>query len=272
LVIKKRQIIEDIKRCGLSKKNICIHSSYRSFGGVEGGPDSVVEAFLESGCTLIAPTFSFSHMIHPPENLRPKRNGIDYNNMSFLPTEKLPAYTPSENTLDVEEMGVISQAILEVDGRVRGSSPLCSFTGVGPYAAEIIRTQTPQDCMAPIRELALFEGVVLLAGVTLNKMTALHLAEQMAGRNLFLRWTAGTKNNVIYAETGGCSDGFDNLDLYINHIDKKERSGESTWRIFPINKMLKLSARVMQLKPEISHCKDVDCLRCNDAIAGGPII
>jgi aminoglycoside 3-N-acetyltransferase len=87
---------------------------------------------------------------------------------------------------------------------------------------------------------------------------------------MFLRWANNKDKVPAYAEAGGCSEGFVNLDAYINHLDKKEKCGESLWRVFPANKTLKQAARVIQLKPEITHCKDANCLRCNDAIAGGP--
>ena len=263
--------METIKKTGLAKKCVCLHSSFKSFGAVDGGPETVIEAFLESGCTLITPTFTFGYIVFPPENLRPKRNGADYAHMPWLTTGKNSIYNVSSGEIDLHEMGVIPQAMLEVEGRVRGNHPLCSFTAVGPYANEIIKVQEPMDVMAPLRELALFEGFIVLAGVGVNRMTALHLAEQMTGRKLFLRWANNKDKVPAYAEAGGCPEGFVNLDAYINHLDKKEKCGESLWRVFPANKTLKQAARVIQLKPEITHCKDANCLRCNDAMAGGPL-
>ncbi len=272
MALKKKDIIETIKKTGLEKKCVCLHSSFKSFGPVDGGPETVIEAFLESGCTLITPSFSFGYIVFPPENLRPKRNGADYGRMPWLTPGLNTIYNPASNEIDIKEMGIIPETLLGTKGRVRGNHPLCSFTAYGPYASEIIKAQEPLDVLAPLRELALFEGFVVIAGVGINKMTALHLAEQMAGRKMFLRWANGPDKKPMYAEAGGCSEGLLNLDPYINHLDKKEKCGESPWRIFPINKLLKQAARVIQLKPEITHCKDEKCLRCNDAAAGGPEI
>jgi aminoglycoside 3-N-acetyltransferase len=272
LAIKKKDIIETIKRTGLMNKSVCIHSSYRSFNGVDGGPDTIIGAFMESGCTLIVPTFSFSYMTAPPDDLRPKRNGIDYLNILWPDPAPNCLYSPASEDIDIHEMGAIPKALLETKGRIRGNHPLCSFAAIGPYANEIIKTQQPDDVMAPMRELALFEGFVLLAGAGLNKLTALHLAEQMAGRKMFLRWAKNSDKEPAYAEIGGCSEGFINLEGYINHLDKKDKCGGSPWRVFPVKKLLQQAARVIQLKPEINHCKDENCLRCNDAAAGGPEI
>ena len=270
--MKKKDIMETIKKVGLTGKSLCLHSSFKSFGPVDGGPVTVIEAFLESGCTLMTPTFTFGFVVFPPEDLRPKQNGADYAHMPWLTPGLNAVYDPAADVIDLKEMGAIPAAMLEMEGRVRGNHPLCSFTAVGPYANELIKVQEPLDVMAPLRELALFEGFVVLAGVGVNRMTALHLAEQMAGRKMFLRWANNKDKKPAYAEAGGCSEGFINLDPYINHLDKKEKCGESLWRVFPLNKTLKQAARVIQLKPQITHCADGKCLRCNDAAAGGPVV
>jgi len=154
---------------------------------------------------------------------------------------------------------------LETDLKPVQSEPL-------KFANEKIKTQAPMDVYAPLREAALFEGRVALIGVGLNRMTALHLAEQMAGRRMFVRWANGADKKPAMVETGGCSEGFCNLDPYVNHLDKKAQCGESPWRVFPMDKLLKQAARVIQLKPGTTHCGDPECLRCSDMAKGGPVL
>ncbi len=271
MTVSVKDISETIKKAGLVKKSVCIHSSLRSFGGIKGGADTVIKAFLDSGCTVMVPTFSFSYAVFSPEGMRFKRNGVDYADLSWIKNAGDAVFTAGSKEID-DDMGALPLAVLAENNSVRGNHPLCSFTAIGPYAHELIKSQSPMDVYAPLRELALFQGHVLLMGVGVDKMTALHLAEQMAGRNMFVRWAMDSTGKIITAEVGGDSAGFVNLDPYINHLDKKEQCGESVWRAFPVNKVLKQAARVIQLKPEITHCADVKCLRCNDAVAGGPVL
>jgi hypothetical protein len=37
---------------------------------IEGGAETIINAFLENSCTLIVPTFSYEFLIEPPENLQ----------------------------------------------------------------------------------------------------------------------------------------------------------------------------------------------------------
>ena len=270
-MITKKIIDNAFSKLNLKNKCVCVHSSLKSFADeIEGGAETIINAFLENSCTLIVPTFSYEFLIEPPENLQYKRNGYDYSKKNSHNNEKI--FTPDTNEISKDEMGLIPYMVLKIKERVRGNHPVCSFSGVGPFASEIIKTQQPMDVFAPLRELALFKGYVLLIGVGLNKMSALHLAEQMAGRNMFIRWALNSEKKPVTVECGGCSEGFDKLDEFLNDIDKKIIIGKSLWRLFPLDILLKRAARVIQLKKEITHCDNKNCIRCNDMIAGGTIL
>lgn len=271
--VTKKDIIETIRKNGLAKKCVCLHSSLKSFGGVTGGAETIAGAFLESGCTLMVPAFSYNDFaVMPPPELMYKNNGVNYSDLRWIKSGNKAVYSADSNALDLRDMGRIPEAVLNMEGRVRGNHPLCSFAAVGPFAAELINTQAAMDVYAPLRELALFEGYILLAGVGLTKMTAIHLAEQMAGKNMFIRWANGADGKVIPAECGGDSAGFEKLAPYAAQAEKKAMAGESKWRIFETGRLLKAAARAIILQPEITHCGKQDCLRCNDMAKGGPVL
>jgi aminoglycoside N3'-acetyltransferase len=271
ITVTKNDITKAARSAGLSNKCVCVHSSLKSFGEVTGGAETVVEALLDAGCTVMVPSFSFSYAVMPPEEFRYKRNGADYSRLDWImPGNKL-VYAPESNQLDLADMGKIPEAVLNISGRVRGDHPLCSFTAAGPFAAELIKTQRPMDVYAPLRELALFGGYIVLMGVGLTKMTALHLAEQMAGRNMFIRWANGPDKKVITAECGGDSLGFEKLAPYAAIAERRAQCGNSLWRVFETGKLLKSAARAIMLQPGITHCGKKDCLRCDDAVKGGVI-
>mgnify|MGYP000076626172 CR=1 FL=1 len=272
--LTKNDFIKAIKTNGLAGKCVCVHSSIKSFMmDIKGGVQTIIQAFIDCGCTLMVPTFSFyAFTIKPPENMKPKRNGVDYNKLEFLNFYSPKLFTPESKEIDKDKMGLLPYTVVNTEGRVRGEHPLCSFTAIGPFANDLIKGQKNMDVFAPLRELALFAGFVILMGVDLNRMTLLHLAEQMAGRKMFLRWANNINGQPVYAETGGCSEGFINFEPYLSFFEKQIYVGKSKWKIYNVSKVLKQAAKVIMSIPEITRCSDKSCLRCDDAIKGGPII
>lgn len=262
-----------VRNAALSGKVICLHSSFRSFGPVDGGPATIIDGFLTEGCTLLVPTFSFGFGVSPPDDpaLRPARNGSNYD--AFPPASPGPStlYTP-ESPLVSRSMGVIPATLLHREGRVRGAHPLNSFAALGPLAAELVAGQRPLRVYAPLEALARLGGSVVLAGVGLTRMTLLHLAEKLAGRTPFRRWYAGPSGETLMAEVGSCSDGFDRLEPALTPLMTERLVGESRWRILPAASALEAAAGAIRRDPMITHCGNPDCDRCRDAVLGGPIL
>ncbi len=219
----------------------------------------------------MVPTFSWGFAVPPPAIDRPARNGWDYDEFAG-PTAGLGrVYDPSSNEIDAD-MGAVAAAALGMKGRVRGNHPLCSFTAVGPKAEELVTEQAALDFCAPVRALASAEGLAVLMGVNLTAMTALHLAEKMAGRRLFIRWANGPDRVPMRVEVGGCSQGFDKLAPLLRPLARRVEVGHSVWRIFPVQDLLSLAAGAIKRNPMTTHCGSPKCERCNDAAMGGPIV
>jgi aminoglycoside 3-N-acetyltransferase len=263
------EIARAIADSGLSNRCVCLHSSLRPFGYVDGGAGAVVGAFLDQGCTLLVPAFSFeAFAAPPPADGRPLRNGTNY---SGWPETSGRVYQPALNDID-GEMGAIPRAVVTTAGRVRGNHPLCSFAAIGPLAAELVRGQAPHDVFAPLRALAESEGFVVLAGVGMTSMTLLHAAEQSACRQMFVRWASGVGGGVEPVEVGGCSEGFGRLGPILSGVARTTRVGESEWLFYPAALALALATAAIRADPSITHCRREGCTRCDDAVAGGPIV
>lgn len=62
------KLVSEFKRIGLQKNDaVLVHSSFKSFGGVEGGPQTVIDALvtvLGPEGTLITPRFNFDFSTH----------------------------------------------------------------------------------------------------------------------------------------------------------------------------------------------------------------
>src|SRR5688500_10367636 len=186
-----------LRRLGLSGQPVCAHSSLRSFGHVEGGARTVVDAFLAERCTLMVPTHSYAFSVRPLPHQRPERNGTRYHFPPDAPAEPgdpvaaPPIFQTSSTEISREDMGAIPAEVVAMPGRVRGNHPIGSFTAIGPLADALISVQQPLDLFAPHEALVQHRGWLLLIGVTLRRMTFLHFAEKRAGRTPFRRWANG---------------------------------------------------------------------------------
>jgi aminoglycoside 3-N-acetyltransferase len=140
----------------------------------------------------MVPTFSWeSFFVDPLPHQQPERNG----SLFVAERQERPGtrrvYRPDTDALDRASMGAIPAAVLAMTERVRGDHPLASFSAVGPLAAELISRQAPLRVNGSLEALTERDGCVVLMGVGLDCMTLLHLAEQVAGRNMFRRWANG---------------------------------------------------------------------------------
>jgi aminoglycoside 3-N-acetyltransferase len=268
--VTQQEIQQAIEELGIAGASVCLHASLSSFGQVDGGADAVIDAFLESGCTLLVPVFSSTCFeVQPEPEQLIERNGWDVIEAERFPRRTDTVYSSATNAID-PDMGAIPAALLQRPERLRGDHPLNSFAALGPKAKELIEEQAWNDVYAPLRELTKQNGYVVLAGVGLNRMTILHLAETLAGRRLFRRWATGPDGSAVAVPIGGCSEGFPNLGNVLGLLANEVMVGSSQWRVFPSAESVTTAAAMIRTEPGITHCGDPECLRCPHAVAGGP--
>ncbi len=270
--VRKADIIEAINQLNLDNKIVCIHSSLKSFGFVEGGAKTIINAFLDKGYTILVPSFTYDYALSPPVDDRPPRNGYNYNVHYDDSSRKDKIFTVQSNDISKNDMGAIPYEILRMPERHRGYNPLNSFTAIGPRAAELVAGQSPIDVYAPLKKLYEMGGYIILMGVDLTRMTAIHYAEEMAGRNLFIRWANGLDGKPIRVCTGSCSGGFNKFEPMLNNIERRIMVGKSLWRLFPMKEAMDICASAIKKDQHITRCENQDCERCRDAVQGGPIL
>ena len=149
-----------LKKSGLEKGDVVLlHSSFKSFGEVEGGPQTVVDAFLSvlgKEGTLIVPTFNFDF----------SSTGKPWNVKT----------TPSH-------MGIISEFVRQNDNSRRILHPIYSFSIIGNLADELGSLQYKDSygadsLFAKLREL---NGKIMQID-SVNKGTTFFLhVEEMEG-------------------------------------------------------------------------------------------
>lgn len=267
--VTEAQIRGTIRNLNLSRGLVCLHSSLRSFGHVEGGAASIVRAFLAEGCTLMVPSFSDDYRIPPPPGLRPERNGYHYG-PDESGTHSL-IYSPQSVCID-KAMGAVAAYVVNLPGRSRGLHPFHSFSAAGPSAAHLIAAQSADDAYGPLQVQANAGGFVLLAGVDYRRLTLLHLAERRAGRVTFRRWANQENGEPGLFEAGGCSEGFNKFAPYLDPLARMTLVGSSKWILLPAAAALRTATSLIRETPAITVCGRDTCERCADALQGGPIL
>jgi aminoglycoside 3-N-acetyltransferase len=166
-LLTQEQIASELQKLGIQAGNIVfVHSSLSSMGYVEGGTDTVVNAFLSvlgSAGTLVVPTFTFCH-------------GRVAN----------PVFDPVR---DPSEMGRITEATRTRPGAQRSCHLLHSVAALGPHAAEITVVHGPSAWAAdgPFWKLYELDAHILMLGVPYLRCTFFHVVEQLV-QVRYRRW------------------------------------------------------------------------------------
>ena len=245
-----------------------MHSSLRSFGYVEGGAETVIEALTESFETILIPGFCGAAKSMPPLDDRPIQNACDYTEEDYF----IPSMAPfSIESAEVDhKMGVISQAFAQRIDVIRSNHPWHSWLVWGYQAEELAKNHAWDTTNLPLERLTATGGWVLLLGVTLTSCTAIHIAEERAGRRPFIRWATDRNGNVRRVRVAGCAKGFEKLMPYCQTLFKETHIGDCHVLTAPLEPLITSLTPVIRDHQTMTQCSDT-CLRCRDTSLGGPI-
>ena len=156
------KLVEDFQKLGVAEGDtLLVHSSYKSLGEVEGGPQTVVRALeavlgTDKDGTLIMPTFNFDFNKGVPWDVRK---------------------TPSK-------MGALTE-VVRTDPRVkRVFHPFYSFAVLGKHAEMLgsLRYKSSYERNSVFGKLRDLDGKIMVIGLSYtNSMTFFHHIEQMEG-------------------------------------------------------------------------------------------
>ncbi len=136
-----------------------VHSSYKSLGPVDGGPDAVIDALIEAVApngNVVFPTFNYTQNVAVP----------------YFDVAVVPCRT-----------GIIPELSRKRPNAVRSLHPTHSVTVIGPDADEITKDHMSFRTVgfgSPIDRLMKMGGKVLLLGVGHTSNTTIHLGEEYA--------------------------------------------------------------------------------------------
>lgn len=162
--VVRSDLIAGLRSLGLEAgMGVMVHSSLRSFGYVDGGPDTVIAALMEVVTpegTLLMPSFNHGAPFG--------QAGPGY----FDPTE-----TPTTN-------GAIPDRFWRMPGVVRSLNPTHAFAAWGKHAVRYTAHHHRTLTMGPSSPLGLLQqdgGVCLLLGVDYKANTFHHVVEMTTG-------------------------------------------------------------------------------------------
>jgi len=267
-VVTKQQFADLWDSIALPSDKVVVQSSLSSFGHVEGGADTVIDSLLEKYATVMMPAFSWEANTCPPLGDRPQNNGCDY---AFYDNWNKPLTRFVVEKMGIEKsMGVISREFIQRDGVLRSNHAWHSWAAYGVGAEDIIKNHGWDVTNVPLERIAEMGGYVLLLGVNLASCTAIHVAEEKAGRRPFIRWAINHQGEVRRVRAAGCAKGFNNLLPDCRDIVKECHLGDASIYVANLNELIARTTILIKENPPITVCS-ATCIRCRDAVLGGAI-
>lgn len=163
--MKKAELIEELKRIGLQEgMEIEVHSSLSSFGYMEGGAETVIEALMECVTergSIFMPSLCFSQELELTED--------DRNMGITVKIKKLPEDEPRT------AMGIIADTFRQRDDVITGTGVIRT-SGWGLHADEAAQ--------GGLNYVIHNNGKALLFGVDIYKLTAMHYMEDVLPKEI----------------------------------------------------------------------------------------
>lgn len=271
-MITKEELKKAINDLGMAGKDVWVNSALRSFGdSLENGADGLIDAFLECGCTLMAPSFNWYDQTRPADVSYPQRNAVEdedtFNNRAFDPSL---VFDRNSNRMD-SDLGILPRTLTNRPDRARGGNAITAFAAVGPDAHYLVDDQDDEHPYIPFDRFYENDGVALLIGVGLRNETMIHLAEQRSGRNMLVRWVFQKDGSIKPVTVSSCSHGYTNFDKAVEPFERRAYVGKSLWRVLPARQLIDTCEAEIRKNPMITKCDDPDCAWCRAMIPGGPI-
>ena len=238
--------------------SVIVHSSYRSLGEVEGGPEAVIDALLEAvGPTgnLVLPAFNYTRPIPEP----------------YFDQAQTPART-----------GIIAELGRRRAEAVRSLSPTHSVAVIGPDAAALTEGHLEVRTFgigSPIDRLAKTGGKVLLLGVGNDANSTIHIAEEYAGVPKALWTEAPTMTRVLMPDgtirpheidtSSSCSAAFCGADYALRRhgLVSDVRLGGCKLQLMRGQDVIGRVSELIGEQPDILLCTWARCLPCTGARA-----
>jgi len=250
-------LVRAFREVGLAPgDSFIVHSSFKSLGPVEGGPETVIHALIEAvspGGNVVFPTFNYTQHIADPH--------FD------------PAIVPCRT-------GIIPELARRRPNAVRSLHPTHSVAVIGPDAIELTKDHMAYRTVglgSPVDRLAKMGGKVLLLGVGHTTNTMVHLGEEYAGVPKASWFEKPTFARVLMPDgsihqheidtSTSCSQSFGPVgDVLRRHGEIRDgRAGDAALQLMLAMDVVKRVCEMIREKPDALLCSNPNCRPCTGA-------
>ena len=245
-VITKSAIINGLKTLGLAAGDVVIvHCALSSMGEVKGGPDTLIDALLETvgdQGTVVMPTFSSERPFNK---------------------ERSPTF-----------LGQVPEAFRTRKSSLRSLHPLVPVSAIGRDADYIVegheKCMAPQGNGSPYAKINELNGKILLLGVDLDRCTSLHIVEILANAPYLLNEAGeyldenGTIVEGAYKQFPGPHRDFIGLTRWFIEagIVKETRIGNARTWLMNAREAVDEGMKAIALDPAAMLCENPNCNDC----------
>ena len=238
-------IFEGLRSLGVRSGGMIIaHSSLKSFGYVEDGAGTVIDAMIDTvgpEGTVFVPTMTFGAPFHHRDT---------------------PSYT-----------GHITEVFRKREDSIRSHHPTHSIAGIGPAAARVLEGHeltTPMGYESPLARIAREDGLVVLLGVGHTSNSTVHAGLEEAKapyltkyRSVTVRDGDGTER-VVSCLHPGCSRGFVRLEPILAHRGLQNRGfiGDAVVRVLRGRDIIDVTVEAVHADPSFLLCDYDECDFC----------
>jgi aminoglycoside 3-N-acetyltransferase len=258
-VLTRQQLADAFAEIGIQQGDaVILHSSFKSLGTVDGGPNTVIDALLDAVGPhghLLVPTFTYS-----------------------LPMWHVEPFDPKTSKARV---GVIPDVLRQRTDAHRSFHPTHSVAVIGPHAEDIIRNHlhaTPLGADCPFDRMRKFDAKILMLGTFQDTNSSLHLCEVLAGlpyvrvaftegQDFEIAWFINEDGQVEYTqifEVPGCSRGFRVVEEPLRQVGvlRDVRVGPSVSQLLRLNDLVNAMKELLHADPTMLLCTHNDCGIC----------
>jgi aminoglycoside 3-N-acetyltransferase len=256
MAVRLRDLLLGLRELHLGNAPVIVHSSLKSFGEVEGGAQTVVNALAGVFPVVLVPTFTHKTMLIPLAG--PEHNAMTYgsgesrNRMAEFFTPRMPV-----DPL----MGIIPETLRNHPNAKRSIHPIQSFAGIN--ADGLLKAQTMAVPLGPLAALEKAGGWVVLMGVNHTVNTSIHYAEKLAGRLQFVRWALLSNRVTECGGFPGCSDGFNQIEPVMEDVLRSVQIGGAKVQAIPLQPLIQVVVDLLMKDSQALLCQRPDCERCN---------
>ena len=256
------EVTQGLLQVGLKEgDSVMMHATLEKIGTVDGGAAMIIHRLLRvigDNGTLLMPTFTLiSRHGKSHDNFTAPNCWCEGKEERHVPF--IPELQPDK------QLGAIAHRLCSWPRSRRSKHPGYSFVAVGKHADEVVSELRLDDPLLPIKKLLKYNPNILLVGLDLTAVTAIHLARvgkfSMAGpderaltiSSKGLKWV-----NIIGL---GCSNGFQKLASHLTEPEPK-MIGTANAKMYSMKELVETGRSILKKDRAALNCDNPSCLSC----------